>query len=121
MLMSLTQTNLLKNIDNKIFPLVLIYHLPFTTLHQSRWTSEMLATIERIEAEIDKISLPLIIVQGAKDTLIEPAGAQMVYDQASSADKTLKIYPEMFHEVFNEPDRDLALKDVEDWLEKQLN
>ncbi len=95
--------------------------LVFSGKTPARLGAEFLTAVERIGSEADKIALPLIMVQGAKDTLVEPAGAQMLYDQVTSADKTIKIYPEMYHEVFNEPDRDLALKDVEEWLEKQLN
>ena len=74
----------------------------------------------RITAEASKITLPFIVVQGAEDVLVEPSGAQMLYDLASSEDKTLKIYDGLYHEVFNEPEREMVLKDVENWLEAQL-
>jgi alpha-beta hydrolase superfamily lysophospholipase len=32
----------------------------------------------------------------------------------------MKIYPELYHEVFNEPERELVLRDVEDWIESIL-
>ncbi len=41
----------------------------------------------------------------------------MLYESAGSEDKTLKLYDGLYHEVFNEPERDLVLKDVEIWLE----
>jgi acylglycerol lipase len=80
----------------------------------------MLSAMARITEEAAKITLPVIIVQGAEDVLVEPSGAQMLYDKVSSKDKTLKIYDGMFHEVFNEPDRERVLMDVEGWLEAQL-
>ena len=86
----------------------------------ARLAGELLSAIQRITAEAGKITLPIIIVQGAEDILVDPAGAQMLYDKANCADKTLKIYDELYHEVFNEPERDLVLKDVEDWLEIQM-
>jgi alpha-beta hydrolase superfamily lysophospholipase len=39
---------------------------------------------------------------------------------ASSKDKMLEIYPGMYHEVFNEPDRMRVLQEVETWLEARL-
>jgi alpha-beta hydrolase superfamily lysophospholipase len=87
----------------------------------ARIAAELLSAMQRITAEAGKITLPILIVQGAEDNLVDPAGAQMLYDKASSADKTLKIYDELYHEVFNEPERDLVLKDVEDWLEIQIS
>ena len=59
--------------------------------------------------------------KGVRDIIIEPSGAQMLYDKVSSTDKTIKIYDEMYHEVFNEPGREHVLKDVEVWLEVRLN
>lgn len=87
----------------------------------ARIGAELLSAMMRITAEAGKLTLPLIIVQGAEDILVEPSGAQMLYDKASSDDKTLRIYDEMYHEVFNEPDRERVLKDVENWLGTQMN
>jgi acylglycerol lipase len=86
----------------------------------ARLAAELLSAMMRITAEAGKITLPFIVVQGGADTIVDPSGAQMLYDKASSADKTLKIYDELYHEVFNEPERDRVLKDVENWLESQL-
>ena len=44
----------------------------------------------------------------------------MLYDKADSEDKTLKIFDGLFHEVFNEPERDIVLKDVENWLDPHM-
>ena len=44
----------------------------------------------------------------------------MLHDLAGSADKTLKVYEGLYHEVYNEPEHDLVLRDVESWLEERL-
>ncbi len=82
----------------------------------ARLAAEMLKAMQRVSAEVSKISLPFIVVQGGQDKLVDPAGAQMLYDQASSKDKTIKIYAGLYHEVFNEPERAQVLGDVETWL-----
>jgi acylglycerol lipase len=82
----------------------------------ARLAAELLKAMMRVTAEADKISLPLIILQGAEDKLVDPAGAQMLYDKASSKDKTIQVYEGLYHEVFNEPERARVLKDVEAWL-----
>ncbi len=82
----------------------------------ARLAAEMLKTMQRVSAEAGKIMLPLMLVQGGEDKLVDPAGAQLLYDQVSSKDKTLKVYQGLYHEVFNEPERDRVLKDVETWL-----
>jgi alpha-beta hydrolase superfamily lysophospholipase len=86
----------------------------------ARLAAEMLSAMQRITAEAEKITLPFIVLQGSSDSLVDPAGAQMLYDKASSLDKTIKIYDGLYHEIFNEPERDQVLRDVENWLEDQL-
>ena len=82
----------------------------------ARLAAELVKTMLRVTAEVDKITLPFIVVQGGQDKLVDPAGAQMLYDKASSKDKTIKVYDGLYHEVFNEPERARVLKDVETWL-----
>ena len=83
----------------------------------ARMAGEVLKAMRYVTAEVDRISLPFIVVQGTADKLAEPAGAQMLYDRARSTDKTIKLYEGLYHEVFNEPERARVLKDVETWLE----
>jgi acylglycerol lipase len=86
----------------------------------ARLAAEMLKAMVRVTAEVGKITLPLIIVQGSEDKLVDPGGAQMLYDKAGSKDKTLKIYEGLHHEVHNEPERATMFKDVETWLEAHI-
>ena len=86
----------------------------------ARLASEGLRLISLLEQAADQITLPIIIVQGGDDRLICPEGAQMFYDKIGSEDKTLKIYPGLYHEVFNEPEKDMVFADIETWLERQL-
>jgi alpha-beta hydrolase superfamily lysophospholipase len=86
----------------------------------SRLSAELVKTMQRVTAEAAKITLPILIVQGSADKLVDPNGAQMVYDTVSSVDKTIKIYDGFYHEVFNEPEHDQVLGDVRVWLEAHL-
>jgi acylglycerol lipase len=86
----------------------------------ARLAAEMLKAMQRVMVEVGKIALPFITVQGSADRLVDPSGAQMLYDKASSKDKTIKIYEGFYHEVFNEPERAIVLKDVEDWLKTHV-
>jgi acylglycerol lipase len=49
-----------------------------------------------------------------------PEGARMVCERACSADKTLTIYPGLYHEIFNEPEKDVVISDVVKWLLARL-
>lgn len=94
--------------------------LVYTGKVTARLAAEMLAAMQRVTIESARIRLPLLLLQGANDRLIDPGGANMLYEKAQSPDKTLKVYEGLYHEVFNEPEREQVLKDVETWLEAHL-
>jgi len=86
----------------------------------ARLAAEMLKAMQRVSAEATKITLPIMVVQGSADRVVDPAGAQMLYDAVSSADKEIRIYDGFYHEVFNEPKHGEVLRDVEIWLAAHL-
>jgi acylglycerol lipase len=94
--------------------------LVYTGKMTARLAAELLKAVQRVQTEAAKITLPLLIVQGSEDKLVDPAGAQLLYDTVSSIDKTLKVYEGYYHEVFNEPEHEQVLGDVEAWLEQRL-
>lgn len=91
--------------------------LVFTGKSTARLGAEMLKAMQRVTDQMDQINLPILILQGSEDKLVDPDGAKKFYENISSKDKTLKIYEGLYHEVFNEPERDQVLTDMEVWLE----
>jgi acylglycerol lipase len=94
--------------------------LVFHGLTSARLSAEMLRALNRVSSETNKITLPFIAMQGSEDHLVDPDGAQILYEKAGSKDKTLKIYEGLYHEIFNEPEHPQVLKDVETWLEARV-
>jgi acylglycerol lipase len=86
----------------------------------ARLGTEMLKPMQRVESEAGTIRLPVLIVQGGADTMVDPAGARMLYDSISSTEKTLKVFDDLFHEVFNEPEHPSVLAFTEGWLAAQI-
>jgi acylglycerol lipase len=83
----------------------------------ARLAAEMLRAMQRVTAEASRIALPILVLQGGADRLIDPEGAPMLYNTVSSADKTLKVYDGLYHEVHNEPECHTVLGDVGAWLD----
>lgn len=67
-----------------------------------------------------QLTKPLLVVHGAEDALVPAAGSQLLVDCVGSSDVHLKVYPGLYHEVFNEPERDRVLDDVTAWIEARL-
>ncbi|CAN5415224.1 monoacylglycerol lipase [soil metagenome] len=66
------------------------------------------------------ITKPLLVVHGAADRLVRASGSERLVDCVATQDVHLKVYPELYHEVFNEPERDRVLDDVVAWIEARL-
>ena len=86
----------------------------------ARLAAEMLKAMQTVSGQAARITLPILIIQGSADRLVNPSGARMLHDAVSSVDKEIKIYDGFYHEVFNEPEHDKVLHDVEIWLEAHL-
>jgi alpha-beta hydrolase superfamily lysophospholipase len=86
----------------------------------ARLGAELLRAMQRARSRLGELTLPFLAIQGGDDRLVAPAGAQMLYERAGSQDKTLKLYPGLYHELFNEPERALVLDDVANWLAARL-
>ena len=74
-------------------------------------------TMPRLAA---KITVPLLVVHGGEDRLVSATGSERLVACVASNDVELKIYPQLYHEVFNEPERDRVLDDVTDWIVARL-
>jgi len=84
---------------------------------RARTGAEALRAIEEVQSDISKLHLPLLTVQGTVDLLVDPGAARWVDSHAGSPDHTLRIYDGLYHEVFNEPERDQVLDDLAGWLD----
>jgi acylglycerol lipase len=95
--------------------------LVYTGKITARLAAELLNTIHSVSAKLSDITLPIFIVQGGADSLVDPSGAQMLYNNVASKDKAIKIYDGLYHEIFNEPEHDRVLNDVRQWIEGHLD
>jgi len=82
----------------------------------ARLGAEMLSLMSKVEVQLPSITLPMLILQGSDDRLVNQAGARILYEKAGSKDKTLKIYEGFYHEVHNEPGNARVFADMEAWL-----
>jgi alpha-beta hydrolase superfamily lysophospholipase len=81
----------------------------------------MVRADERLKKEFPLITLPLLILHGTLDKATRPAGSQLFFDTAGSADKTLKLYEGGFHDPLNDIDRGAVMADIRNWIESRLH
>ena len=66
------------------------------------------------------LTAPLLVVHGTDDRLIPVDGSRRLIECVGSTDVELKEYPGLYHEVFNEPERNQVLDDVVAWITQRL-
>lgn len=86
----------------------------------ARMVAELFSGMHRLRARVGNITVPLLILHGGADTMTAPEGSRFLYENAGSEDKTLEIFPGLYHEIFNEPERDALFGDVLEWCEARL-
>ncbi|KAL0672003.1 hypothetical protein Bca4012_034707 [Brassica carinata] len=85
---------------------------------------EMLRTSMNLEDSLDEITMPFFVLHGEADIVTDPEISKALYEKASSRDKTLKLYPGMWHALTSgEPDYnvDLVFADITNWLDRRTD
>jgi alpha-beta hydrolase superfamily lysophospholipase len=67
-----------------------------------------------------EIRMPILMLIGGQDPVIDPTTSREFYERLGSEDKTLLLYPKMLHEPFNELGREQVFDDLGRWLEGRL-
>jgi alpha-beta hydrolase superfamily lysophospholipase len=90
----------------------------YTGKVRARTGAESLLSTRRVIAGLPRLHLPVLVMHGTKDRLVSAGGSKLIAERIGSVDKTLTLYDGLFHEIFNEPERDQVLDDVVRWLDK---
>jgi acylglycerol lipase len=91
--------------------------LVYTGKMQAGLLAALMRAVARIDRDMEEIELPLLVMHGREDRLAPVAASELLYARASSTDKTLKVYDGLYHEIFNEPEREMVLGDLASWLD----
>ncbi|XP_010509018.1 PREDICTED: caffeoylshikimate esterase isoform X1 [Camelina sativa] len=85
---------------------------------------ELLRVSTDLEKRLNEVSLPFMVLHGEDDKVTDKAVSGELYEVASSWDKTLKLYPGMWHGLLygETPENiDLVFADIIGWLDKRAS
>lgn len=74
----------------------------------------------RLREEFPRIKIPVLILHGTEDKATKPSGSRHFYEQAGSADKTLKLYEGHYHDLLNDIDKEVVMADIKGWIGARL-
>lgn len=86
----------------------------------ARTGAEMLRAGKDVQQRLTELHLPFLVCHGTADILTPPSWSQRLYQEASAEDKTLHLYEGLYHETFNEPEREQVLHDLGTWLGERM-
>jgi len=83
-----------------------------------RWAAETLKAQEASVAEAGKVKLPCLVMLGTEDQIVSPAVTRQFFEGCGSDDKELEEFSGLYHEIFNELERDeVVFPRLEKWLQ----
>jgi alpha-beta hydrolase superfamily lysophospholipase len=102
-------------------PDVLRRYLEDPLIHRTMTTSlgaELLGAAPRTAARAGQVQVPLLLLHGESDPICSVEGSRGFHAGLRAPGSALRTYPELRHEIFNEPEREQVWQDLWNWLEE---
>ncbi|CAN7020214.1 unnamed protein product [Brassica oleracea var. botrytis] len=77
-----------------------------------------------LEKNLQEVSIPFIVLHGEDDKVTDKSVSKMLYEVASSSDKTVKLYPNMWHALLygeTPENSEIVFTDVIKWLASETD
>ncbi len=84
-----------------------------------RFAAGLAACARRVADSADRIDHPVLVLHGHADPICSPLDSQRFFADLRpeiAQSSALRIYPELRHEIFNEPEREKVFEDMLGWL-----
>lgn len=84
-----------------------------------RFLTQMTRTMNRAAQMHDKLTMPVLLLQGGKDITIRHRPTRAFFERLAATDKEMHIFPNAFHAILNDPDSPQVRAKIFDWLQRQ--
>ena len=91
-----------------------------STAVSARWFTSVLAAHADTHARASTLSIPALVMQSGDDRLTDPAATRSWVAQAPADLVDYVEWEGLYHEMFNEPEKEEVYKRVEQWLGERL-
>ncbi len=83
----------------------------------ARTACTAIAGVARVWAHPERLVAPLLIVHGRADAITAPSGSRDLVARAGAADRTLRLYDGIHHDVLRDPGSDRVAADIVAWID----
>jgi alpha-beta hydrolase superfamily lysophospholipase len=86
--------------------------------HGAATALELLRVCRELQGRFEEVDLPFLVVHGEENTVCDPASVEELHRRAGSSDKTLRIYPGMWHQMVGESEEnvEMVFDEIVAWL-----
>ncbi len=82
----------------------------------TRFFVEYLKASEQAFNMAPSLTVPMLLLQAQQDLIVDPQASKEFFEAAGSKNKEMKVYEGQYHEIFNEPEKEITFSDLEAWL-----
>lgn len=87
----------------------------------ARWYVEITRAIDDIQGRAVELKVPTLLMQSGADRLVDPQAASQWAKDAPAETLKLVVWDDLFHEMFNEPEKDKVRACVLEWLSQNFS
>jgi len=92
----------------------------FHRVGTARLSTEVVATIARVQRLAPSLDVPVLLLHGGGDTMVSPEGTRAFFARLTVPDRELIEYPDAYHALFADLDAARVLADLRRWIEARL-
>ncbi|MBN8235566.1 lysophospholipase [Halobacillus kuroshimensis] len=87
-----------------------------------RWYREFQKAGSRAFQQVNRFpDVPLLVMQAEEDLLVDPARTKEWFNHVDTSEKSYKLWPGLYHEIFNEPENDQVYHYTQSFLSNIIN
>jgi len=76
----------------------------------------MLEAMDEVRRRAHQLLVPVLLQQAGQDRIVDAEAAKALFEKIGSPRKRLKVYPDSFHEIFNDTNRKEVIDDLLEYL-----
>lgn len=85
---------------------------------RARMANQIANGAEKARKAANQISIPVWLGHGTEDKWIETEATKTFVENLASEDVTYKLYNGLYHDMLHEPEKDIIIGDILQWIEK---
>jgi alpha-beta hydrolase superfamily lysophospholipase len=86
----------------------------------TRWFTETMGAQSAALSKAGSVAIPGLVMHGTADGIADPEGSKQLFERLGGQDKELKLWPDLRHEPFNEPEGATVIGHVVSWIDARL-